>query len=405
MTPVAATLALPRRAARVTDSRGARRDRCRTARPLLQALLRHALLREHAEAAARLLADSGRTAGRAAARRRARRPGAGAAADRDLDVAAHPAAAGRHRRRDGRRPAGRPRRLPAPPRCDRSAELRAALTALAGAEPRHGRTAAPGGARRHVLPPRRVGDVARHPAARRAARRPADRAVARRLRLGRGAAPAPATARSPTSRPDEPGPLLAAAGDPGFILAPSLDQASTAALLRNAHLAHGGDRRQPVRHRPLTSDRVRLAERLLRRRAAGPARSARCSATTSSAACTRRPRRPDRRLLVPADGSAAGTDGDRGGRPAGAGRRSRPAATLAGRQAESCSPTSVTPGRRTPAEARAVGRRARLARPASDGGADAVTAESVFQLVRGNLARAATLDDVAGGHAPPPLSS
>ena len=39
---------------------------------------------------------------------------------------------------------------------------------------------------------------------------------------------------------------------------------------------------------------------------------------------------------------------------------------------------------------------------AVDAAADAVNAESVYQLARGNLARAATLDDVAGGLAPPP---
>ena len=39
---------------------------------------------------------------------------------------------------------------------------------------------------------------------------------------------------------------------------------------------------------------------------------------------------------------------------------------------------------------------------AVDAAADAVTAESVYQLARGNLTRAATLDDIAGGLAPPP---
>ena len=63
--------------------------------PLLHALLRHALLREHAEAASRLLAGAGRIARGAARRRRAGRPRAGAVPDRDVDVAAHPAAAGR----------------------------------------------------------------------------------------------------------------------------------------------------------------------------------------------------------------------------------------------------------------------------------------------------------------------
>lgn len=62
--------------------------------------------------------------------------------------------------------------------------------------------------------------------------------------------------------PDEDGPLFAAVDDPGFIHAPSLDQASTAALLRNAHLAHGGGADDPYAIR-LTSQRVRTAQRLL----------------------------------------------------------------------------------------------------------------------------------------------
>jgi hypothetical protein len=40
--------------------------------------------------------------------------------------------------------------------------------------------------------------------------------------------------------PDEPGPLFAARGDTGFIHAPSMTQAATAALLRNAHLGVDG---------------------------------------------------------------------------------------------------------------------------------------------------------------------
>lgn len=61
---------------------------------------------------------------------------------------------------------------------------------------------------------------------------------------------------------DEPGPVFLPASDPGFIHAPSLDQASTAALLRNAHLAHGGgdDNAYAIQ---LTSARVRGAQRLL----------------------------------------------------------------------------------------------------------------------------------------------
>ncbi|WP_341676922.1 hypothetical protein [Niveibacterium sp. SC-1] len=51
--------------------------------------------------------------------------------------------------------------------------------------------------------------------------------------------PRPATPVTPLPA-DEPGPLLAPADDSGFIHAPSLTQAATAALLRNAHLGHEG---------------------------------------------------------------------------------------------------------------------------------------------------------------------
>ena len=76
----------------------------------------------------------------------------------------------------------------------------------------------------------------------------------------------------PVTVVDEPGPLVAAAGDPGFIVAPSLDQASTAALLREAHLAHGGNDDSPyaitLKLRPRAPGRAAV-----RRRAPGhPAR-------------------------------------------------------------------------------------------------------------------------------------
>ena len=73
--------------------------------------------------------------------------------------------------------------------------------------------------------------------------------------------PEPRQRRSPSSRPTNPGRCSPPPDDPGFIVAPSLDQASTAALLREAHLAHGGSDDSPYAIK-LTSDRVRLAERL-----------------------------------------------------------------------------------------------------------------------------------------------
>ncbi len=59
----------------------------------------------------------------------------------------------------------------------------------------------------------------------------------------------------------EPGPLRRAADDPGFLHAPSIHQAQVAALLRTAHLAHGGGDTGPFSI-TITSQRVRLAERL-----------------------------------------------------------------------------------------------------------------------------------------------
>ena len=82
--------------------------------PLLQALARHALLREHAEAAARLLAGQRARRHRAARRRRAGRPRARSPAHRQLDLAAHPAAAWCRRRLDHRRPPRHARRLHRP---------------------------------------------------------------------------------------------------------------------------------------------------------------------------------------------------------------------------------------------------------------------------------------------------
>ena len=59
----------------------------------------------------------------------------------------------------------------------------------------------------------------------------------------------------------EPGPLRRVADDPGFLHTPSIHQAEVAALLRNAHLAHGGEDDDPFAI-TITSQRVRLAQRV-----------------------------------------------------------------------------------------------------------------------------------------------
>jgi hypothetical protein len=59
----------------------------------------------------------------------------------------------------------------------------------------------------------------------------------------------------------ETGPLRRVADDPGFLHAPSIHQAEVAALLRNAHLSHGGGDDDPFAI-TITSQRVRLAQRI-----------------------------------------------------------------------------------------------------------------------------------------------
>ncbi|WP_203906144.1 hypothetical protein [Rhizocola hellebori] len=80
------------------------------------------------------------------------------------------------------------------------------------------------------------------------------------LRPGPVRTPLPASALPP----GEPGPLYAPANDSGFLHAPSVNHASTAALLRNAHLGPSG---VPSAEGPfaidLSSRRVRDAENLL----------------------------------------------------------------------------------------------------------------------------------------------
>jgi hypothetical protein len=75
----------------------------------------------------------------------------------------------------------------------------------------------------------------------------------------------PGPARTPIAPlPDEPGPIFPAPDNPGFVHTPSLAQATTAAVLRSGHLAHavpqGADDLLAI---DLSSERVRLAAWLL----------------------------------------------------------------------------------------------------------------------------------------------
>ncbi|EHR72232.1 hypothetical protein BurJ1DRAFT_3424 [Burkholderiales bacterium JOSHI_001] len=74
----------------------------------------------------------------------------------------------------------------------------------------------------------------------------------------------PAAAPTPVNPPHgESGPMFTAPGDPGFVHAPSVMQAQTAALLRNSHLNHAREGAQDLFAVDLSSRRVRLAMSLL----------------------------------------------------------------------------------------------------------------------------------------------
>ena len=75
----------------------------------------------------------------------------------------------------------------------------------------------------------------------------------------------PAEARTEVAPPSgEPGPVFQSANNPGFVHAPSLTQATTAAVLRSGHLAHAGNQMpNDLLTIDLSSERVRLATWLL----------------------------------------------------------------------------------------------------------------------------------------------
>lgn len=220
-----------------------------------------------------------------------------------------------------------------------------------------------------------------------------------------GLRPQPATTAPVVA--DEPGPLLLAADDPGFIHAPSLDQASTAALLRNAHLAHGGGKDNPYAI-SLTSSRVRGAQRLLDGVRQGQSlgallgydfeRSLHEAQVGNDPKATLDDLLDDFRRMAPPKGVDPDDAVSRrvllDGLELVRRWREDPATLL--------SPISGTAPEGSPRHEAVVALLNRLDR-ALDGVADAVTAESVHQLVRGNLDRASsTLEDITTGDASPP---
>ncbi len=199
--------------------------------------------------------------------------------------------------------------------------------------------------------------------------------------------------------PDEEAPLFEPADDPGFIHAPSLDQASAAALLRNAHLSQGNaTNEQGPFAIQLTSERVRTAQRLL-----DGVRQGQTLGTLLGYDFERRLHDTGLDQLLDEFRRAAPPLG-RTGDEAVERRVLLDGLVLRDLWADPDNAVfdfldSASAGDRTIAEAALNALSLEV-----DAVADAITAEGAYQLVRGSTERAsATMEDVASGDAAPPM--
>ena len=364
--------------------------------PLLHALLRHALLREHAQAATRLLGADDRRVG-------------SLLRDREL-IGFSPVTPSRtwHWQREQNVPGATPERSVRDHlngRLDRRdaavrslLEFREALERLASVDPRT--------LERHLLA---TLDTASHRLDAWASSLAGMRLAELRehhptgLVIGgygwvEGLRPEPA--RTVETPPEgELGPLREPDDDPGFVHAPSLDQATTAALLRNAHLAYGGGADDPYAI-VLDSARIRTARQLF-----DGVREGQPLGALLGYAFERRLHEAhldelidNCRRLAPRPGEDGALTAER--RLVLDGRVLHEKWTRDPDQVLSAiSPRGgLNASRRTALRAAldALG-------DAIDAASDAVSAEGVHQLVRGNLTRGAgSLDDIANGNASPP---
>ena len=126
--------------------------------------------------------------------------------------------------------------------------------------------------------------------------------------------------------------------------------------------------------------------------------SARCSATASSAACTRRTSTTSSTSSAPSPPSPAPPPPPGSAASSSTASPSRPAGTPSSDALLAGLPLGTDPRRRDKT-VKALD----ALRDAVDAAADAVNAEAAFQMVRGNLPRAAaSLDAISSGQAPPP---
>lgn len=195
---------------------------------------------------------------------------------------------------------------------------------------------------------------------------------------------------------DEPGPLLRAVDDPGFLHAPSVHQAQVAAMLRNAHLAHGGGEKDPFAI-SVTSQRVRLAQRIFDGVRAGRSLGAVLGYLVERDL-------HERRLDAAVDNAreAAPLPGQEGLPPAARRLDGLKLHELWAASEDHAIDHLVTniPGEEARDKARGVLRRLGVA---VDAAADLIQAEQAHHFARGNLTAAVnTLGDIDRGLTPPP---
>lgn len=205
---------------------------------------------------------------------------------------------------------------------------------------------------------------------------------------------------------NEPAPIFQTPDDPGFVHAPSLTQAATVALLRNGHLTHSTAAVRDLLAIDLSSERVRLAKWLLdgvrQGQPLGALLGYRFERRLHDLKLDRfiKPFRDLAPLVankleqtnLPVESIAANNVVD--GLKLRQLWKEKGTAIFAGRPLPQ--PTMGAVFQATVAELNALD-------DAVDAVSDAVVAESVYQVVRGNTSRAAsTMDAIARGEAPPP---
>jgi len=238
----------------------------------------------------------------------------------------------------------------------------------------------------------------------------------------------PAAAQTKVAAPEgEVDPIFQSADNPGFVHTPSLAQASTVAILRSGHLSHAGAASQPndLLSIDLSSERVRLATWLLDgvrqgqplgallgyrfERRLQEARQAEFIPTFRELAplVARKREQPDPAIAVEAIAANNVVDGLALLRRWQKGKSTEPpqwnADTVPFGQQVGQQKIKLPPPDPNNAKFKAVQAELRVLEDAVDAVSDALLAESVYHVVRGNPLRAATtVESIGGGETPPP---